>query len=72
VAVLLWQLATLARTNAAGALPMTAVIALATALCGVIAYVFILPVAAIFSAALFGSLTVAYIAARRASRIPAQ
>ena len=73
VAVLLWQLATLARTNAADARQMTAVIALATALCGVIAYVFILPLAAIFSSALFGSLTVAYIvAARTASRIPAQ
>jgi hypothetical protein len=63
-AVLLWQLATLARTNALGARPMIAAIALATAVCGVIAYRFILPVPAFFSLVLVASLAVAYVVAR--------
>ena len=37
-AVLLWQLATLARSNALSVRPMIAVIGLATAVCGVIAW----------------------------------
>jgi hypothetical protein len=63
-AVLLWQLAGLARTDALGARPMIAVIALATAVCGVIAYRFILPLPAFFSLALVASLVVAYAVAR--------
>jgi len=70
LAVLLWQLATVARTNADGTRPMIAVIALAIAFCGVIAYVFILPLPALFSSALFGSLAMAYVVARRANRSP--
>jgi hypothetical protein len=63
-AALLWQLAGLARTDALGARPMIAVIALATAVCGVIAYRFILPLPAFFSLALVASLVVAYVVAR--------
>ena len=63
-AVLLWQLATLARTNAASVRPMIAVIGLATALGGVIAWRFIFPVPALFSLVLVGSLAVAYAKAR--------
>jgi hypothetical protein len=70
VAVLLWQLAILARANGDQARPMIAVIALATGCCGVIAYALILPLAALFSAALFGSLAVSYAVARRADRGP--
>jgi hypothetical protein len=65
LAVLLWQLATLARANGDATRPMIAVIALSTGCCGVIAYVLILPLAALFSAALCGSLTVSYLLARR-------
>jgi hypothetical protein len=70
LAVLLWQLATLARVNAVGMRPMIGVIALATGCCGVIAYVLILPLPALLSAALLGSLAVSYVAARRADRNP--
>jgi hypothetical protein len=65
LAVLLWQLATLASSNANGVRPLIAVIALATALCGVIAYCLILPLPALFSAMLFGSLATAYFLERR-------
>jgi hypothetical protein len=70
LAVLLWQLATLARVNAVATRPMIGVIALATGCCGVIAYGLILPLPALFSAALFGSLAVSYVAARRADHNP--
>lgn len=69
-AVLLWQLASLARVNAVATREMIGVIALATGCCGVIAYVLILPLPALFSAVLFGSLAVSYVAARRADRNP--
>jgi hypothetical protein len=62
--VLLWQMASLARTNAAGVRPMVAVIALATLASGVIAWCFILPVPALFSVALFIPLVAAYVVAR--------
>jgi hypothetical protein len=62
--ILLWQLATLARTNAAGVRPMIAVIALATLAGGVVAWRFIFPVPALFSLALVASLAVAYVVAR--------
>jgi hypothetical protein len=63
-AVLLWQLAALARTDALRVRPMIGVIALATAVCGVIAYRFIFPLPAFFSLVLVASLAVAYVVAR--------
>jgi len=63
-AILLWQLATLARTNAPGVRPMIAVIALAVAVCGVIAWRFIFPIPALFSLVLVASLAAAYYTAR--------
>ena len=50
--VLLWQTASLARSNATQARPMIAVFALATLASGLIAWRFILPVPALFSAVL--------------------
>lgn len=50
--VLLWQMASLARTNPASVRPMIALIALATVASGVIAWRFIFPVPALFSTAL--------------------
>ncbi len=61
LAVLLWQLATLADSNPRAARPMIAVIALATALCGAISYRLILPLPALFSAVTFASLAIAYV-----------
>jgi hypothetical protein len=60
LAILLWQLATLARANALFVRPMIAVIALAILVGGVIAWHFILPLPAIFSLVLAASLAVAY------------
>jgi hypothetical protein len=62
-AVLLWQMASLAKTNAAAVRPMIAVIALATLAGGVIAWVFIIPIPAIFSAVLVATLAAAYFTA---------
>lgn len=64
LAILLWQLATLARANAASVRPMIAVITLAVAACGVIAWRFILPVPALFCLVQMASLAAAYVAAR--------
>jgi len=64
LAILLWQLAALARTDAPGVRPMIAVIALATMAGGIIAWRFIFPLPALFSLALVGSLAVAYVVAR--------
>lgn len=65
-AILLWQLATLARTDALGVRPMIAVIGLATAASGIIAWRFIFPVPALFSLVLVATLAVAYaVVARR-------
>lgn len=61
--VLLWQMASLARTEAANVRPMIAVIALATLAGGVIAWRFIFLVPAIFSAVLLALLVAAYLAA---------
>ena len=58
--VLLWQMASLARTNAASVRPMIAVIALATIASGVIAWLFIFPVPALLSIALVIPLVAAY------------
>lgn len=62
--VLLWQMASLAQTNAARARPMIAVIAIATVVSGVIAWRFIFPVPVIFSGALAVALAAAYVAGR--------
>ena len=62
--VLLWQLASLARTDPASVRPMIAVIALATVASGVIAWRFIFPVPALFSSALVIALAAAYVVAR--------
>ena len=62
--ILLWQLASLARTDPARLRPMIAVIALATVASGVIAWRFIFPVPAMFSCALALALAFAYVAAR--------
>jgi hypothetical protein len=62
--VLLWQMASLARTNPASVRPMIAVIALAAVASGVIAWRFIFPVPALFSSALVIALVAAYVVAR--------
>jgi hypothetical protein len=58
--VLLWQMASLARTDPAHVRPMIAVFALATLATGVIAWRFIFPVPAIFSGVLLLALVAAY------------
>ena len=67
LAILLWQLATLARTNTQMVRPMIAVITLAVAASGVITWRFTLPVPALFSLVQLASLAVAYVFARRRS-----
>jgi len=62
--ILLWQLASLARTEPARLRAMIAVIALATVGGGVIAWRFIFPVPALFSAVLAIALALAYVTAR--------
>ena len=62
--VLLWQLASLARSDAVQVRPMIAAFALATLAGGAIAWHFIFPVPALFSAALLIVLVAAYIRAR--------
>ena len=65
-AILLWQMASLARTSPAGAAsvrPMIMTIALATLVGGVIAWVFIIPIPAVFSAVLVIDLAAAYFTA---------
>jgi len=62
--ILLWQLAALATTEPARLRPIIAVIALATAGTGVIAWRFIFPVPALFSAVLAIALGFAYFVAR--------
>jgi hypothetical protein len=63
--VLLWQIASLASTDAARVRPMIAVFALATLASGVIAWRFIFPVPALFSAVLLIVLMAAYVVAQR-------
>jgi hypothetical protein len=65
-AVLLWQFATLARTNAAAVRPMIGIMVLAGVVGSVIAWRFLVPVPALFSLVLVASLTVAFAVARRA------
>lgn len=64
LAILLWQLASIARTDATGVRPMIAVIVLATIASGVIAWRLILPIPALFSLVLAATLTAAFIVAR--------
>jgi len=61
--ILLWQLASLAKTEPARLRPIIGVIVLATAGSGIIAWRFILPVPAIFSVVLLIPLALAYVAA---------
>ncbi len=63
--ILLWQMATLARTDAASVRPMIAVFALAQLASGIIAWRFIFPVPALFSAVLLVVLVAAFVVARR-------
>jgi len=69
--VLLWVLSNLARTHAAIARPMIAAFAAATALAGLIAWKYILPVPAFFFLALFAVLIAAFIAALRSPAVAA-
>jgi hypothetical protein len=62
--VLLWQLASIARTNPATVRPLIAVFALATAASAVIAWRMIFPLPALFAAVLAGCLAVAFVVAR--------
>ncbi len=62
--VLLWQMASIARTDAASVRPMIAVIAIATIASGVIGWRFIFPLPALFSSALVIALAAAYVVAR--------
>ena len=62
-AVLLWQLASLARTDPAGVRPMIVAFVLATIGTGVIAWRFIFPIPALFSIAVVVALVIAYVAA---------
>ena len=61
--VLLWQMASLARTDPAHVRPMIGVVALATLASGVIAWRFIFPLPALFSGVLFIALVAAYVVA---------
>jgi hypothetical protein len=62
--VLLWQLASVARTSVAQVRPLIAAFALATLATGIIAWRLILPVPALFSAVLLLALVAAYWTAR--------
>ena len=61
--ILLWQLASLALTESARLRPMIAVFVLATLASGAIAWRFIFPIPALFSAALAIALAAAYVLA---------
>jgi hypothetical protein len=69
LAVVLWQLATVTAAKAVSVRPIIATITVATALCAGIAYVFILPLPALFSLLLTGTLAVAYFVAPRTDHI---
>lgn len=64
LALLLWQLATLARADARAVRPLIAVIAVAMAVTGVIAWQLIFALPALFALVLVASLVVAYATAR--------
>ena len=65
-AVLLWQFASLSRSNVAAVRPMIGIMVLAGAVSCVIVWSHIAPVPGVFSVALLASLTMAFVAARRA------
>jgi len=62
--VLLWLMASIARTDPASVRPMIVVIALATVASGMIAWRFIFPIPALFSSALVIALAAAFVVAR--------
>jgi hypothetical protein len=62
--VLLWQVASLARTEAARVRPLVLVFALATVASGIIAWRLIFPLPALFSAVLVVCLAAAFVVAR--------
>jgi hypothetical protein len=62
-AALMWQVASLARSNTVQARPMIAMFALAALAGGIIAWCFILPVPALFSGVLLVVLLAAYVTA---------
>ena len=64
LAVILWQLASVARTDARRMRPMIAVIAMANIVSCVIAWHFIFPLPALFLLALVATLTVSFVVAR--------
>lgn len=66
-AVLLWQMASIARTNVAQVRPMIAAFALATLVSGAIAWRFIFPIPALFSVVLLVALVAAFVTARGAA-----
>jgi len=68
-AVLLWQMAALARTNAALVRPMIAAFLVATLASGIIAWLYIFAVPALFCAVLVIVLALAYRAARNAPAV---
>jgi hypothetical protein len=65
--VLLWQMASLARTNAAQVRPMIVAFILATLASGILAWTFIFAVPALFCAALLVVLALAYWTSRNAA-----
>jgi hypothetical protein len=67
-AIILWQLSTLARNNAAAVRPLIGVIGLATVISGIIAWRFIFLIPALSSLLLAVSLTIAYAAAAKLPR----
>lgn len=62
--VLLWQMASIARTDPASVRPMIAVIKLAKLGSGIIGWRFIVPIPALFSGALVIALAAAYVVGR--------
>ncbi len=63
-AVLLWQMATMARTDAAAVRPMIAVFAIAGVASTLLAWRFIFPMPTVFAALLTAIIIAAYVAAR--------
>jgi hypothetical protein len=63
-AVLLWQMASLAKTEPARLRPMIAAFVLATIAGGVVSWLFIIPIPVVFSAVLAACLAVAFFLAR--------
>ena len=62
--ILLWQMASLARTDAGRVRPMIAVFALAQLAGGIIAWRFIFPLPAVFAVVLLAVLVAAFVVAR--------